>query len=151
MEQSRANYRTREEEIGEENIRELERVIMLRVVDTKWMDHIDAMDQLRQGIGIRAYGQEDPVRAYANEGYQMFEEMNASIQEDTLKYLFNVPIEKKEMQRKSVAVGRENESAGQGSTGEKQQTVVKGRKIGPNDPCPCGSGKKYKRCHGKVV
>lgn len=151
VDHAKAYYQKREEAFGEEQMREIERVIMLRVVDTKWMDHIDAMDQLRQGIGIRAYGQEDPVRAYANEGYQMFEEMNASIQEDTLKYLFNVPIEKKEMQRKSVAVGRENESAGQGSTGEKQQTVVKGRKIGPNDPCPCGSGKKYKRCHGKVV
>lgn len=146
---SKAYYQERESRIGEETMREMERVIMLQVVDAKWMDHIDAMDQLRQGIGIRAYGQEDPVRAYANEGFQMFEEMNAAIQEDTLKYLFHVPIEKKEIKRKSQPKGVER--APQGNTGEKQQTIVKGKKIGPNDPCPCGSGKKYKKCHGKVV
>lgn len=149
VEGSRAYYKQREQQMGEETLRELERVIMLRVVDQKWMDHIDAMDQLRQGIGIRAYGQEDPVRAYANEGFEMFEAMNASIQEDTLKYMYNLPIEVKEVQRKGPAAGREN--APQASTGEKQQTVVKGKKVGPNDPCPCGSGKKYKKCHGKVV
>lgn len=142
-------YARREAQIGEEPMRELERVIMLRVVDSKWMDHIDAMDQLRQGIGIRAYGQEDPVRAYASEGFQMFEEMNAAIQEDTLKYLFNLPVDTTEVKRKSVTKGVEK--APQASTGEKQQTVVKGKKIGPNDPCPCGSGKKYKKCHGKVA
>lgn len=146
---SKAYYQERESRIGEETMREMERVIMLQVVDAKWMDHIDAMDQLRQGIGIRAYGQEDPVRAYANEGFQMFEEMNAAIQEDTLKYLFHVPIEKKEIKKKSQPKGVER--APQGNTGEKQQTIVKGKKIGPNDPCPCGSGKKYKKCHGKVV
>ena len=149
LDASRAYYQQREKQIGEEPMRELERVIMLRVVDSKWMDHIDAMDQLRQGIGIRAYGQEDPVRAYANEGFQMFEEMNAAIQEDTLKYLFNLPLETTEIKRKRQPQGVEK--APQGSTGEKQKTIVKGKKIGPNDPCPCGSGKKYKKCHGKVV
>ncbi len=95
-------YKLKEEEIGEETFREIERVILLQVVDSKWMDHIDAMDQLRQGIGLRAYGQEDPVRAYQIEGFDMFEEMNHSIQEDTLRYLFNVQTPDK-MERKRVA------------------------------------------------
>lgn len=149
LERAKAFYAERERHIGEEAMREIERVIMLRVVDQKWMDHIDAMDQLRQGIGIRAYGQEDPVRAFANEGYQMFEEMNASIQEDTLKYLFNLSFDTKKVERKSQQRGIEQ--GPNQNTGEKQQTVVKGKKIGPNDPCPCGSGKKYKKCHGKLA
>ncbi len=133
-------YKLKEEEIGEETFREIERVILLQVVDSKWMDHIDAMDQLRQGIGLRAYGQEDPVRAYQIEGFDMFEEMNHSIQEDTLRYLFNVQTPDK-MERKRVAkpISTKNKS---------QQPIVKGKKIGRNDPCPCGSGKKYKKCCG---
>ena len=83
-------YNLKEEEIGQEMFREIERVVLLQVVDSKWMDHIDAMDQLRQGIGLRAYGQENPVRAYQNEGFDMFEEMNHSIQEDTVRYLYHV-------------------------------------------------------------
>lgn len=149
LERAKASYQEREKHIGSEAMREIERVIMLRIVDQKWMDHIDAMDQLRQGIGIRAYGQEDPVRAFANEGYQMFEEMNASIQEDTLKYLFNLSFDTKKVERKSQQRGIEQ--GPNQNTGEKQQTVVKGKKIGPNDPCPCGSGKKYKKCHGKLA
>lgn len=133
-------YKLKEEEIGEETFREIERVILLQVVDSKWMDHIDAMDQLRQGIGLRAYGQEDPVRAYQVEGFDMFEEMNHSIQEDTLRYLFNVQTPDK-MERKRVAkpISTKNKP---------QQPIVKGKKIGRNDPCPCGSGKKYKKCCG---
>lgn len=133
-------YKLKEEEIGEETFREIERVILLQVVDSKWMDHIDAMDQLRQGIGLRAYGQEDPVRAYQIEGFDMFEEMNHSIQEDTLRYLFNVQTPDK-MERKRVAkpISTKNKP---------QQPIVKGKKIGRNDPCPCGSGKKYKKCCG---
>jgi len=104
------------------------------------MDHIDAMDQLRQGIGLRAYGQEDPVRAYQNEGFDMFEEMNHNIQEDTVRYLYHVESPEK-MERKRVAEPL--------NTGNKvQQPVVKKKKIGRNDPCPCGSGKKYKKCCG---
>jgi preprotein translocase subunit SecA len=134
-------YESKEKEIGEEMFREVERVILLQVVDSKWMDHIDAMDQLRQGIGLRAYGQEDPVRAYQIEGFDMFEEMNHSIQIDTVKYLYHVEAPEK-VKRRRVANPMDN-------IREPQQTVVKGKKIGRNDPCPCGSGKKYKKCCGK--
>ena len=137
-------FRSKEEEVGEERMRELERVMLLRVVDTKWMDHIDAMDQLRQGIGLRAYGQEDPVRAYQVEGFDMFDEMINSIQEDTIRYLFNVTVQT-ETKRKQVAQVT-------GTSGGDQQvinkTLVKENEVGRNDPCPCGSGKKYKKCCG---
>ena len=133
-------YKLKEEEIGEEMFREIERVILLQVVDSKWMDHIDAMDQLRQGIGLRAYGQENPVRAYQIEGFDMFEEMNHSIQEDTVRYLYHVESPEK-MKRKRVAKPISTDR-------EPQKTIVKGRKIGRNEPCPCGSGKKYKKCCG---
>ncbi len=138
-------YSAKEEEIGLERMRELERVILLRVVDTKWMDHIDAMDQLRQGIGLRAYGQEDPVRAYQFEGFDMFDEMINNIQEDTIKYLFNVTVQT-EAKRTQVA-----KATGTSGGDEKvvNKTIVKEHSIGRNDPCPCGSGKKYKKCCGK--
>ncbi len=140
-------YEEKEKEIGEERFREIERVVLLQVVDRKWMDHIDAMDQLRQGIGLRAYGQEDPVRAYQVEGFDMFEEMNASIQEDTVKLLFNVESPDK-MERKRMAKPiSTNIQKGKGK--QKQKPIVKGRKVGRNEPCPCGSGKKYKKCCGR--
>ncbi len=134
-------YEKKEKEIGEEMFREIERIILLQVVDSKWMDHIDAMDQLRQGIGLRAYGQEDPVRAYQIEGFDMFEEMNHNIQIDTVKLLYHVEAPEK-MERKRVA----NPIA---TDRKPQKTIVKGKKIGRNDPCPCGSGKKYKKCCGR--
>ncbi|NLX62341.1 MAG: preprotein translocase subunit SecA [Tissierellia bacterium] len=134
-------YEEKEAEIGEEIFRELERIILLQVVDRKWMDHIDLMDQLRQGIGLRAYGQEDPVRAYQNEGFELFEEMIASIQEDTVKYLFHIQ-KPERMERKRVA--NPVETKGQ----ESNKPYVKKKKVGRNDPCPCGSGKKYKKCCG---
>lgn len=137
-------YNAKEEAIGKEKFREIERVILLMVVDRKWMDHIDAMDQLRQGIGLRAFGQQDPVRAYNNEGFEMFEDMNHSIKEDTVRGMFNVqPVE--EIERKQVA----HETSATGGEEEINKPVVKGKKIGRNDPCPCGSGKKYKNCCGK--
>ncbi|MBZ2174866.1 preprotein translocase subunit SecA [Schnuerera sp. xch1] len=136
-------YKDKEQEIGEEQFREIERIVLLQVVDNKWMDHIDAMDQLRQGIGLRAYGQEDPVRAYQNEGFDMFEHMNHSIQEETVRYLYHVQRPDK-MERKRVA-----NPTNSGNSENKQKTVVKKKKIGRNDPCPCGSGKKYKKCCGK--
>lgn len=137
-------YGEKEEAIGKEKFREIERVILLMVVDRKWMDHIDAMDQLRQGIGLRAFGQQDPVRAYNNEGFEMFEDMNHSIKEDTVRGMFNVqPVE--EIERKQVA----HETSATGGEEEVNKPVVKGKKIGRNDPCPCGSGKKYKNCCGK--
>ncbi|MDO5689826.1 MAG: preprotein translocase subunit SecA [Tissierellia bacterium] len=137
---SKAFYEQKERELGEEMMRELERMILLRVVDTKWMDHIDAMDQLRQGIGLRSYGQENPVRAYEKEGFDMFEEMNHSIVEDTLRTMFHM---EKPRNTQRVAVARPTRTSD-----EPQKTVVKGKKIGVNDPCPCGSGKKYKKCCG---
>ena len=137
-------YGEKEEAIGKEKFREIERVILLMVVDRKWMDHIDAMDQLRQGIGLRAFGQQDPLRAYNNEGFEMFEDMNHSIKEDTVRGMFNVqPVE--EIERKQVA----HETSATGGEEEINKPVVKGKKIGRNDPCPCGSGKKYKNCCGK--
>ena len=141
-------YKKREEEFGEETMRELERVIMLQVVDQKWMDHIDAMEQLKQGIGIRAFGQHDPVVEYKNEGYEMFNEMTASIREDVAKALFHIRREKMPHMKEE---GPRNmvESRGGESEKPKTQTVRNGQKVGRNDPCPCGSGKKYKNCCGK--
>lgn len=143
-------YDKKEEEITEERMRELERVILLRIVDTKWIDHIDAMDQLKQGIGLRAIGNEDPVRAYQMEGFDMFNQMTKSIQEDIVKYIFNVTIETETKREKVAKIT--NTSGGDGVANRKPKTVVrKERKVGRNEPCPCGSGKKYKKCCGKDV
>lgn len=139
-------YEAKEQELGSELMRELERVILLRVVDQKWMDHIDAMDQLRHGIGLRAYGQRDPVIEYKFEGFAMFEEMINSIQEDALKFILNTHIDREQMpQREKVA---EPVTASHGD-GPKKPVSKKSDKVGRNDTCPCGSGKKYKMCCGK--
>ena len=142
------HYARQEADFGEETFREVERIVLLRNVDTKWMDHIDAMDQLKQGIGLRAIGNEDPVRAYQVEGFDMFEEMTAAIQEDTVKMLMRVKPQEK-LQRKEVA-RITGVSGGDASNigGRPQPVVNKEKKVGRNDPCPCGSGKKYKKCHG---
>ncbi|MDN5327235.1 MAG: preprotein translocase subunit SecA [Moorella sp. (in: firmicutes)] len=137
-------YRQREEELGPETLREIERLILLRVVDTKWMDHLDAMDQLRQGIGLRAYGQQDPLVAYKFEAYQMFNDMIASIQEDVVRYLYRVKVVQPQAERPRQVV--ENRYAGEASG--PRQPVRREHKVGRNDPCPCGSGKKYKKCCG---
>ncbi len=139
-------YQAKEDEVGAENFREVERVILLRVVDSKWMDHIDAMDQLRQGIGLRSYGQQNPVRAYEQEGFEMFEEMNHSIREDTVRMLYS--IERPERIEREKVAKNVSESGG-GEPAPAQEPVVKGERVGRNDPCPCGSGKKYKRCCGR--
>lgn len=141
------HYERQEAEFGAEIFREVERIILLRNVDTKWIDHIDAMDQLRQGIGLRAIGNEDPVRAYQVEGFDMFEEMTASIQEDTVKMLMRVKPQEK-VQRKEVAKITGTSGGDFGGTGKPQPVVKKDKKVGRNDPCPCGSGKKYKKCCG---
>lgn len=138
-------YKEKEEDFGDEKFREIERVALLQNVDQKWMDHIDAMDQLRKGIGLRAVGQTDPVRAYAEEGFDMFEEMNESIKEDTVKMLYHV-INPERVKR--VRVAKEVETVNP-DDGKKKPYVRKEKKVGRNDPCPCGSGKKYKNCHGK--
>lgn len=140
-----AKYHEKEEDFGEEKFREIERVALLQNVDQKWMDHIDAMDQLRKGIGLRAVGQTDPVRAYAEEGFDMFEAMNESIKEDTVKMLYHV-VNPERVQR--VRVAKEVETVNP-DDGKKKPYVRKKEKVGRNDPCPCGSGKKYKNCHGK--
>ena len=145
-------YDEKEKLVGEERMRELERIILLQVVDSKWMDHIDAMDQLRQGIGLRAIGQEDPVRAYQIEGFEMFDEMIQSIQEETLNYIygFQVRIEAQPIERKQMVDMDKLEQKGGSETEEEGPKQIKTDKVvGRNDLCPCGSGKKYKKCCGK--
>ncbi|MDD4188671.1 MAG: preprotein translocase subunit SecA [Eubacteriales bacterium] len=137
-------YENREKELGNELMRELERVILLRSVDARWMDHIDAMDQLKQGVSLRAYGQRNPVIEYKFEGYNMFEEMISNIREDAVKILLRTRVEgKNALKREKVA---EPLIASHGD--EPKKPVVKAAKVGRNDPCPCGSGKKYKHCCG---
>ncbi len=138
-------YKIKEEEITTERMREIERVLLLRNVDEKWIDHIDAMDQLKQGIGLRAVGQEDPVRAYQIEGFDMFNEMTYNIQVDTVRMLFHVTI-RTEAKREQVA--KITGTSGGDSEPQKLKPVVNDNKVGRNDPCPCGSGKKYKKCCG---
>lgn len=144
-EEAKAKYAEKEGEFGDDAFREVERVVLLRVVDQKWMDHIDAMDQLRQGIGLRAVGQIDPVRAYAEEGFDMFEAMNESIREETVRLLFHVQNPER-MERKQVAQEVQTVNPDSGVQEPVRRT---NKKVGRNDPCPCGSGKKYKHCHGK--
>ncbi len=131
------------ESLFEENMREVERVILLRVVDAKWMDHIDNMEQLRQGINLRAYAQRDPVVEYKFEAMDMFEEMIDAIKEETVRHLFHI-VPQTKLERKEVAKPVAANFGGDGTTNKKP--VVKGAKVGRNDPCPCGSGKKYKNC-----
>ncbi len=141
-EKAHAAYAEREAEYGDELMREMERVMLLRSVDTNWMDHIDAMDQLRQGIGLRAYGQHDPVVEYRNDSYDMFEAMTNTIREQTAKLIMTVRIKREEdVKREKVAE--------ETSTGDKPLTVRGSGAVSKNALCPCGSGKKYKRCCGK--
>ena len=139
-------YESKEAEFPQaEAIREIERVILLKVIDRKWMEHIDDMDQLRQGIGLQAYGQRDPLVEYKMSGYDMFEEMEENICEDTVKLLFHVKIEQK-MEREQVAkVTGTNKDDSAAKVPVKREAI----KVYPNDPCPCGSGKKFKQCCGR--
>ena len=139
-------YEEKEAEFPEaEQLRELERVILLKVIDQKWMDHIDDMDQLRQGIGLQAYGQRDPKVEYKMQAYEMFDSMIASIQEATLRLLYHVRLEHK-VEREQVA---QVTGTNKDETGPKKPVQRAEKKIYPNDPCPCGSGKKYKQCCGR--
>ncbi len=187
-------YSAKEESIGSERMREIERVILLQAVDNHWIDHIDAMDQLRQGIGLRAIGQQDPVIAYTNEGFDMFNEMNMHIKEDTIKYLFNITVEEQPVERKQVIdvdhlssnITNEDDSktvkkdevkedtikylfnitveeqpverkqvidvdhlSSNITNEDDSKTVKKDEVTGRNEDCPCGSGKKYKKCCGR--
>ncbi len=145
-------------EIPEDKMREIERYILLKVVDDKWIDHIDAMDQLKQGIGLRAIGQQDPIKAYQIEGFEMFGEMIDSIKEDTVRLLFharvsmettNTQAAKIESSHKEEVQRRLNEAQNAGAPAKGRTFIRQEQKIGRNDPCPCGSGKKYKKCCGK--
>ena len=140
-------YGQKEKALGEPLMRELERVMMLRVVDEYWMDHLDNMTELRQGIGLRAYGQSDPVVEYKREGYEMFEQMIAAIQEETLRRVYLARIQTGASVKRERVAKVTGESAG-GDQTVKKQPVKKVKKPGKNDPCPCGSGKKYKKCCG---
>ena len=149
-------YEEKETDIGEEQMRELERVILLKVVDEKWMNHIDSMEELKDGIGLRAYGQQDPVVKYRMEGMDMFEEMVSNIKYDVVKILMNIR-KQGEVRRQETAkitgaaLEAINSVDGNGKINVNEHQTVRneGQKIGRNDPCPCGSGKKYKNCCGK--
>ena len=140
-------YEAKETDFPEiEQFREIERVILLKVIDRKWMDHIDDMDQLRQGIGLQAYGQRDPVVEYKMAGFDMFDDMIAAIQEDTVRLLFHVQVEQK-VEREQVAKATGTNKDDSAQKGPKKRAEAK---VYPNDPCPCGSGKKYKQCCGRM-
>ena len=150
-------YEQKEKDVGDQ-MRELERVVMLKVVDEKWMNHIDGMEELKDGIGLRAYGQQDPVVKYRMEGMDMFDEMIANMKVDVVKILMNIRRQNGEVKRQEAAKitgaaleAIESVDGGKKiNTPEHSQTVVnEGPKVGRNDPCPCGSGKKYKNCCGK--
>ena len=141
-------YEAKETEFPEiEQFRELERVVLLKVIDRKWMDHIDDMDQLRQGIGLQAYGQRDPLIEYKMAGFDMFDEMIAGIQEDTIRLLYHVQVEQKVEREQVAKVTGTNKDESAAKAPKKREHA----KVYPNDPCPCGSGKKYKQCCGRKV
>ncbi|WP_369518018.1 preprotein translocase subunit SecA [Intestinimonas butyriciproducens] len=139
-------YQKKEQALGAPLMRELERVMMLRVVDEYWMEHLDNMTELRQGIGLRAYGQNDPVVEYKREGYAMFEEMIAAIQEETVRRVFIVRVQTNAQTVERKRVAKVTGTSGGDGTVKQQPVVHKGEKIGRNDPCPCGSGLKWKKC-----
>ena len=142
-----AYYQQKEDEFTPPVMREVERVVLLRVVDEYWMEHIDAMSDLRQGIRLRAYAQTDPIIAYKKESLEMFEEMIAAIQDETVRRLYSVRLQKNEEVKRQRVANATSESVGGDGTGKKQPRKVK--KLGRNEPCPCGSGKKYKNCCGR--
>ncbi len=145
---AKERYEQREAELGSDLMRELERVVLLRNVDTKWMDHIDAMDELKRGISLQAYAQRDPVVEYRMVGSDMFDEMVQSIKEDTVKMMLTVRVSREAPRREQVAQPM-TASAGASDGTVKKKPVKVGKKVGRNDPCPCGSGKKYKHCCGR--
>ena len=147
LETATKNYEAKEAEYGTELMRELERIVLLRVVDEKWMDHIDAMDQLRSGVSMRAYGQRDPAVEYKFEGFSMFEEMVKNIQEDSVKMLLRVHINREQGAPKREKVAEPTIASHGGEVEQPKKPVQRSNaKVGRNDPCPCGSGKKYKKC-----
>lgn len=148
-EEIKAHYDEKEAELSPERMREFEKVILLRAIDSKWIDHIDAMDQLRQGIHLRAYGQTDPLREYQQEGFEMFDAMVEAIRIDVSKYAMKAEI-RSNLEREEVAKGQAVNPKEDGEKVKKKPVRSKDANIGRNDLCPCGSGKKYKNCHGAV-
>lgn len=148
FEKVKERYEEKEAQLAEEQMREFEKVVLLRAVDSKWIDHIDAMDQLRQGIHLRAYGQIDPLREYNHEGFAMFEEMIAAIEDDAAKYVIKAEI-RNNLEREEVAKGQAVNPKEDGEK-VKKKPIVKAINVGRNDPCICGSGKKYKNCCGRT-
>ncbi|SFM22624.1 preprotein translocase subunit SecA [Gracilibacillus orientalis] len=148
MEKIKKKYEEKEEEMTPERMREFEKVILLRTVDTKWMDHIDQMDQLRQGIHLRAYGQNDPLREYQMEGFGMFEQMIDVINEEVSKYVMKAQI-RENLKREAVVKDTQAVSGGDQQKKKVKRPYVRAQAVGRNEPCPCGSGKKYKHCHGQ--
>jgi preprotein translocase subunit SecA len=146
-------YAGREEEIGTETLRQLEKIILLHTIDTHWKDHLYAIDQLKEGIGLRGYGQQDPLREYKREGFEMFADMIERIKEDAVGQLFHIQVTREEEIAELDQQARQEQEfvLSHGGSGEnvKRKPVVKEKKIGRNDPCPCGSGKKYKKCCGR--
>ncbi len=136
----KAKYAAKEEAYGEKIIRELERVVMLKVVDTKWMAHIDDMQELKRGISLRSYGQKNPVVEYRYEGFDMFDAMIESIREETVRMLLTIQVQGAQAPQREQVAKPDAPNAG--------SPEARGKKVGPNEPCPCGSGKKYKRCCG---
>src|SRR5690606_37091365 len=148
------HYELREKEIGFDRMQEFSKVVILRTVDRKWMEHIDAMDQLRQGIHLRAYGQTNPLREYQFEGYEMFEQMVHEIQEEVVKYVMKANVGEN-LEREEVAVNKQASAGGsphsQGREEAPKRQPIRRQKVGRNEPCPCGSGKKYKHCCAKTA
>jgi len=152
IEKAHQKYEDKKQEVGEQEIKELERVVMLKVVDEKWMNHIDNMDELKDGIGLRAYGQKDPVVQYRIEGSDMFEQMVEDIKTDVVKILLNIHRAGEVRRKETVKItnaSQENLNNLDKDTVRKETVKNEGPNVGRNDPCPCGSGKKYKQCCGK--
>ncbi len=150
LEKAAELYEAKEEKLGSETMRELERIVMLRVVDQKWMAHLDAMDDLREGISLRAYGQQNPLIEYQREAFAMFNEMIENVEEDVVKLVFKLEVVDRPAQQEQRRLVFGGPAPGSGSSESKKQAPIQSVKIGRNDPCPCGSGKKYKKCCGKV-
>ena len=149
MDKVKAHLAEKEETLGQEKMRLFERMMMLRTMDQKWVEHIDSMDQLRTGIHLRSYGQINPLREYQNEGIQMFENMLVNIEDDTSKFVLKTTVRTDEEMKREQVVDKKQMQTGDGKQKAKKQPVKRQVKVGRNDPCPCGSGKKYKNCHGQ--
>jgi preprotein translocase subunit SecA len=147
----KATYEKREADIGSEMMRYLEKVLFLQVLDTQWKDHLLGMDHLKEGIGLRGYGQRDPLTEYKKEAFEIFADLTERISVDTLSRLFKIQIREEEGVRRQRIQPKQPVRYNRGEGSETNQPVTRGKKIGRNDPCPCGSGKKYKKCCGVNV